>query len=785
MNLSISGKINLLITALAVTAGISLVLFIGQREYAHQRDQLVLQASTAVSGQPHLQLTLYFREPAEIDAVLEQFLGLSPAVRHAVLRDSVGDVIARADRPWAKGTLLPRFSDARGDRSPLEQSLFSHHSRFAPPGFGALAAITDGETVTELLLPITSLVNPTVPGLSREDFALTLANPNQVNSIFVSGYIDLGISSLMLVAQTVPAVTLSAGFGLAIVLFCALIARFTTRRITRPLREMAAVADDIAAGKQTEMLKIRGSGEISDIANVLNTVIAGMEGEKQRMHTDRRLLSMKVNERDAQLTERQQELDRAVKRVSETKDRLRHLAYFDTLTSLPNRRLFTEQLSLLLKLAARNKQQVGLMLLDLDNFKRVNDSLGHRAGDELLKEVGDRLASSVRESDVIHRNADDEARMDLSRMGGDEFTVVLNQLDHAEGASRVAERLAKAIARPFSLNGQEVIITCSIGIALAPEHAEDVEGLLRAADTAMFNAKRQGRNRYLFYREDMEGANLERLKLETELRKARERDQLLLHYQPQVDSRSGEITGAESLVRWQHPEFGMVPPFKWIDLAEELGIINDIGEWVLRRACTDLVSLREEGLALPKVSVNVSALQFTDGFVDLVSAVLEDTGLPPEALEIELTEGIMISSQDGAVRIVEDLKALGVRIAIDDFGTGYSSLSYLTRLPLDELKIDRSFVLGLANGERNAELVRGIIAMAKSLHLELVVEGVESPEELAFFQHEGAEVIQGYLFSAPVPLEKLRPLLQPAYFERQIDRLTRKLASGDIQLEQA
>ncbi|HBO14148.1 MAG TPA: GGDEF domain-containing protein, partial [Halieaceae bacterium] len=317
----------------------------------------------------------------------------------------------------------------------------------------------------------------------------------------------------------------------------------------------------------------------------------------------------------------------------------------------------------------RNKQQVGLMLLDLDNFKRVNDSLGHRAGDELLKEVGDRLASSVRESDVIHRNADDEARMDLSRMGGDEFTVVLNQLDHAEGASRVAERLAKAIARPFSLNGQEVIITCSIGIALAPEHAEDVEGLLRAADTAMFNAKRQGRNRYLFYREDMEGANLERLKLETELRKARERDQLLLHYQPQVDSRSGEITGAESLVRWQHPEFGMVPPFKWIDLAEELGIINDIGEWVLRRACTDLVSLREEGLALPKVSVNVSALQFTDGFVDLVSAVLEDTGLPPEALEIELTEGIMISSQDGAVRIVEDLKALGVRIAIDDFGT--------------------------------------------------------------------------------------------------------------------
>jgi diguanylate cyclase (GGDEF)-like protein len=783
--LSISGRINLLITALAVTAGIVLVLFIGQREYAYQRDQLVLQASTAVSGQPHLQLTLYFREPAEISAALEQFLALSPAIRHAVLRDSVGDVIARAERPWAEGALLPRFSSARGDQSPLEQSLFNHHSPLAPPGFEAVAAVTGGETVTELMLPITSLVNPTAPGLSREDFALTLANPDQVNSIFVSGYIDLGISSLTLASQTVPAVTLSASFGLAVVLFCALIARFSTRRITRPLKELAAVADDIAAGKQTEMLKIRGSGEISDIANVLNTVIAGMEGEKQRMHTDRRLLNMKVDERDAQLTERQQELDQAVKRVSETRDRLRHLAYFDTLTSLPNRRLFTEQLSLLLKLAARNKQQVALLLLDLDNFKRVNDSLGHRAGDELLREVGDRLANSVRDSDVVHRNADDEARMDLSRMGGDEFTLVLNQLDHAEGAGRVAARLAQAIARPFSLDGEEVIITCSIGIAIAPEDAQDVEGLLRAADTAMFNAKRQGRNRYLFYSADMEGANLERLRLETELRKARDRGQLLLHYQPQVDSRSGEVVGAEALVRWQHPEFGMVPPFKWIDLAEELGIIEEIGEWVLRQACTDLVSLRGEGLALPKVSVNVSALQFTESFADLVGAVLEESRLPPDALEIELTEGIMIGSQEGAVRIVEQLKELGVRTSIDDFGTGYSSLSYLTRLPLDELKIDRSFVLGLADGERSAELVRGIIAMAKSLHLELVVEGVESPEELAFFQRESADVIQGYLFSPPVSLAKLRPLLQPGCFERQIARLQQKLASGGLQLEQA
>jgi len=783
--LSISGKINFLITALAVTAGVSLVIFIGQREYAYQRDELLLRASTAVAGQPQLQLTLYFREPQEIDATLQAFLGLSPAVRHVILRDSGGEVVARADRSWAEGAVLPRFSDARGDHSPLDSSLMNHHSRIAPPAFDGIAAMTGGETVTELMLPITSLVNPTEPGLSREDFALTLANPDQVNSIFVGGYIDIGISSLTLLRQTIPAMAVPASFGIALVILFALIAHFTTRRITQPLGELAAVADDIAAGKQTHMLKLRGSGEISDIANVLNTVIAGMQGEKQRMHTDRRLLAMKVDERDARLSEQRQELDRAAQRVSETKDRLRHLAYFDTLTSLPNRRLFTEQLTLLLKLAARNKQQVALLLLDLDNFKRVNDSLGHRAGDKLLREVGERLARSIRDSDVLHRSAADEGRMDLSRMGGDEFTVVLNQLDHAEGAARVAARLAKTIAQPFSLDGQEVIITCSIGIAVAPGDAEGVEGLLRAADTAMFNAKRQGRNRYMFYREDMEGANLERLKLETELHKAQERGQLLLHYQPQVDSRSGAVIGAESLVRWQHPEFGMVPPFKWIDLAEELGIINEIGEWVMRRACADLVALREEGLALPKVSVNVSALQFTEGFVELVGNVLTESGLPPESLELELTEGIMIGSQEGAVRMVEELKALGVRTAIDDFGTGYSSLSYLTRLPLDELKIDRSFVLGLANGERSEELVRGIIAMAKSLHLDIVVEGVESPRELAFFQQEAADVIQGYLFSPPVPLEKLRSLLVPAYFERQIERLLHKPSSGDLALEQA
>jgi EAL domain-containing protein (putative c-di-GMP-specific phosphodiesterase class I) len=302
----------------------------------------------------------------------------------------------------------------------------------------------------------------------------------------------------------------------------------------------------------------------------------------------------------------------------------------------------------------------------------------------------------------------------------------------------------------------------------------------------MFHAKKDRRGRIVTYSKDMEGANLARLQLETDLRRAVEREQLRVFYQPQVDSETGAVAGAEALVRWHHPELGTVPPNQWIPLAEELGLIDDIGRWVMHRACSDLVALRQDGLELPRVSVNVSAMQLREAFPAEVEAVLAETGLPAEALQVELTESIMIDRRDSALRIVEALRELGVHTSVDDFGTGYSSLAYLTRLPLNELKIDRSFVVGLGRGERNAELVRGIIAMARSLHLELVVEGVESPEELAFFRREGAAVIQGYLFSAPVPLEKFRPLLAPGFYSRQLERLQRKLVmEGGLKLEQA
>ncbi|MDP5053594.1 MAG: EAL domain-containing protein [Congregibacter sp.] len=786
--MSIAGKINALIALLAIFAGVILTLFVGQRDFSYQRDALLLSASSLVGSQPQLQLRAYFREPMEIQRTLEEFLDLSPAVKRVVLYDAQGGVIGQEQQAWVQNDPLPNFAELRKDLSPLSRGIVTLPGGSLPSTLQLLGTISLGEHTTFLTLPIISVVDPTKRDLGREDFAAAFAYPELVSSVYVIGYIDVQISRTALWSLVLPTIALSAGVGLGVVFLFWLLTRIITRRITAPLGLLASVADDIASGKQTEPLRISGSGEIRDIAEVFNGIITGLHSYTRQMDTDRKMLSLKVDERTEQLSLRSKELDSAEQKVTETRSKLRHAAYFDNLTSLPNRKLFTEQLTLLLRLAKRSGQNVGLLHVDIDNFKRINDSLGSAAGDSLLREVSERLAAGVRDSDVLHRRSNEEGSlMDLSRLGGDEFTVVLNQIESIDMAKRIADRLATAIAMPFFVDGQEIVVTSSIGIAIAPEHADDVETLLRAADTAMVNAKKRGRNRVVVYDDTMESANRERLQLENDLRRAVELDQLVLHYQPQVNARNGEVTGAESLVRWNHPDQGLIPPFKWIPVAEEMGLIEDVGNWVLRKACADLVELRAQGYTLPKVSVNVSALQFHHEFTDTVRSALDDSGLLPESLEIELTEGIMVSDQESIVTMVKNLKNLGIRLSIDDFGTGYSSLSYLTRFPLDELKIDRSFVLGLSKGEQNVELVRAIIAMAKSLRLEIVVEGVERLEELEFFRDQEVDIIQGFLFSQPVPLTSLRELLKPGHFLRQLERLNQS-TSDDAQamrIEQA
>lgn len=775
--MTIAGKVNSLVVSIALLSLALFTIFVAQQTYHQAREDLVRQAVAQVAGQPQLQVAVYYNDQQQLQLALNQFLTVSPAVRYAVMHNAQKETLSRVDRFWSSADELPPMSRIRDGAGPTERASTTRREKITPPGMELISLVTGGENVTSLTIPVFSAINPLTKDVTRADFGISLTDPSRINSLFVVGYVNVAISSSLMRAQTLPAIGLTLLVGGILVIIFAVLANFSTRRITRPLSQLSKVADGISSGKLDAQVAVEDAGELQDIANVLNSIIGGINTYKTKMDVDHTLLSMKVEERTVQLSRRNEELNKAVDQVTQTKNRLRELAYFDSLTSLPNRRLFTEQLNLLLRVSTRNKQPLALLFLDLDNFKRINDSLGHSAGDTLLQEVATRLSACVRDSDVVAHFVGSDSRIDVSRLGGDEFTVVLNQVDSPESAGIVAQRLIEAVIKPVVIDGHELVVTPSIGIAVAPRDATNVEGLLKAADTAMYHAKKAGKSSFLFYETDMDAAGVDRLRLETDLRKAVELNQLVMHYQPQVDTRTGTVIGAEALIRWQHPEHGLIPPFKFIPLAEELGLIGELGEWGLREACRQLVEIRSLGLELNKVSVNVSALQFTPGFIQQVAKALQDFDLEPNSIELELTEGIMMDNNAATIRALEQLKEMGIRLSIDDFGTGYSSLSYLSRFPLDELKIDRSFVIEIDKSENDASLVVAIIAMAKSMNLELVAEGVETPEQYHFLTRNGAGIIQGFMFSKPVPLDELKPLLMPAFYSAQIQEVNRQIAA--------
>ena len=465
-----------------------------------------------------------------------------------------------------------------------------------------------------------------------------------------------------------------------------------------------------------------------------------------------------------------------------TEKRMRHLAYFDGLTGLPNRRLFTEELQLMIKVALRSSYQVAVLFIDLDNFKRINDTLGHSVGDLLLCEVGARLVECVRTSDLVSRRRAPEANIAVSRLGGDEFTVVLNHLYHTDEVALVAERILAALGKPMTLNGHELIVTPSIGISVAPLDCDSFELLLKHADTAMYQAKNAGRNNYQFYDRSMDRSSLERLTLENDLRKAIETDQFELHYQPLIDLNSGVMLDLEALVRWRHPTLGLIFPDNFIELAEEMGTIVQVGEIVLRAACRQFSTWQLAGMQVQRISVNISSLQFRQpNFTAMVARVLDETGLQPDALVLELTEGVLLADVEQNIEILRQLKASGIAIAVDDFGTGYSSLSYLKRFPVDILKIDRSFIGDVTDNHDSAGIVTAIVALARSLNLRIIAEGIETLEQLRFLCDLGVDVGQGYLMSKPLPAGELANGVRSGNFSTpilQLDAPAHKKASG-------
>jgi diguanylate cyclase (GGDEF)-like protein len=430
-------------------------------------------------------------------------------------------------------------------------------------------------------------------------------------------------------------------------------------------------------------------------------------------------------------------------------EQIRYLAYHDSLTGLGNRRLFKERLAMAVTQGRRNECVVGVLFLDLDHFKRINDTLGHSLGDQLLQGVADRLVASVRETDLVARH---ELSSAISRLGGDEFTILLTAVQDAQDLAKVARRILDALSRPFHLGEHEVVISGSIGITAWPEDGDDVEVLQRNADTAMYHAKEQGRNNYQFYAESMNAVALRRLILEGTLRRALEQGEFEVHYQPKISLADGRLTGLEALLRWRDPKLGLVLPPDFIPIAEETGLIGPLGEWVARAVCRQIAEWTRRGLPPLPVSVNLSAQQFrSDKLVAQIWGVLRESGVDPHRLELEITESTLMHDPARVVAQLEELRSLGIQISLDDFGTGYSSLSYLRRLPVDALKIDRSFVRDIGTRADDAALVAAIVSMGKALRLRVVAEGVEREEQRALLRSWGCDEMQGFLVSPAIP----------------------------------
>jgi diguanylate cyclase (GGDEF)-like protein/PAS domain S-box-containing protein len=432
-------------------------------------------------------------------------------------------------------------------------------------------------------------------------------------------------------------------------------------------------------------------------------------------------------------------------------ERVQYLAYYDALTGLPNRTLLKDRLTKALADARRQKYKIALLFLDLDRFKDINDSLGHAVGDLFLQEVAERLKRFAREQDTV------------SRLAGDEFLIMLTHINDISDAAVAAERLMDAMTTGFVVQGHALNVSCSIGISMFPEQGADCETLIKNADAAMYGAKESGRNNFRFFAEHMNARAAERLILENSLRQALGKNELFLVYQPQMDIATGMITGLEALLRWQHPELGLVPPDRFIRIAENSGLIAPIGEWVLRTACRQARTWQDDGVPAVSVAVNVSAVQFRqEGFCQLIRKVLDETGLAPQYLELELTESLLLANADVTFSVLQELKDMGVTLAIDDFGTGYSSFNYLRQFRVSKLKIDRSFIRDIAVNPDDAAITTAIISMAKSLNLRVIAEGVENEAQMSFLRAHQCDEIQGYYFCKPLAVDKVADKLRGA-----------------------
>ena len=512
-------------------------------------------------------------------------------------------------------------------------------------------------------------------------------------------------------------------------------------------RENAAYLRESTADLREDAAQIR-EGEASDregAASAREQEIR-MSEAMQAVFDNKMLMLQQANEN---LVIASIEAQKLTEQVQMAKADLDHLAHHDPLTHLPNRMLLQDRLNQAIELASRQSRQLAVMFMDLDHFKYINDSLGHGIGDRLLQSVSQRLIASLRQSDTV------------SRQGGDEFIILLAEVEHAEDAALSAQKILSALLPPHLINGHSLHIGISIGISVYPADGQDVDTLIKNADIAMCHVKENGRNHYKFFEPAMNARSVQRQSVEASLRLALERQEFILYYQPKINLHSGVIVGVEALIRWQHPQLGLLLPAQFVRIAEDSGLILPIGRWVLRQACLQAQLWQQAGLSPITIAVNTSALEFrAEGFVENIRDTLAEIGLEPGLLELELTESVLMRDVESTGSVLQALAGLGVKLAVDDFGTGYSSLSYLRQFPIDTLKIDQSFVNQITSNAGDAAIVSAVIGMGKSLKHSVIAEGVETREQYAYLRDQQCDEGQGYYFGHPVPPDVLASLLQ-------------------------
>ncbi len=716
---SLAAKLSLLTISLILAASIGICLFMIRTEITNYYTELLNHGETiADTTSQNCEFGVYTEDRASLSRVIEALSVDEDIAYVAVMNRGMQALASRVFKKAGEIPDLP-FRDIGAAGGMVHEDFINRK---------------DGQRYIELLVPVVS-----VAGAEFADALFQGKTARREPQVI--GYLRLGLTQeglrkrirqLLLSTTLFTTVLLILGSGVTILL---------TRKITLPLMRLKAATQDISLGKFDSAIEIRTNDEISDLAGSFNHM-------RERLRTSRD----EVEARTAELTEANTKLREEIDGRKKAEEQLLHDAFHDALTGLPNRALFMDRLAHAIAIAKRRKAYFfAVLFLDIDRFKIVNDSLGHIVGDQLLIAIGQRLLTCLRPGDTV------------ARLGGDEFAILLEDISGVGNAIYIAERIENELLTPFNVSGHEVFATGSIGIALSSPTYNQPEQVLRDADTAMYQAKAQGRANHVVFEQGMHVHAVERLQLEMDLRRAIERKEFIVYYQPILSSKTSSIAGFEALVRWQHPERGLVNPGDFIRAAEETGLIVAIDRSVLRQACRKMHEWQKQfpGSPPPFISVNLSNKQMAQpDLVEHISLVLKETGLPPERLKLEITESVIIENPEATSAVLSQLRALGVQLYIDDFGTGYSSLSYLQRLPIDGLKIDRSFIWRMGEHGENQEVIKTIMTLAHDLQVDVIAEGIETANQLAQIQSLNCENWQGFLFSKPVACEQAKNLIR-------------------------